>query len=419
MTLTPFSAFEWLVAGRYLRSRRREGFVSVIAAISFIGIGLGVATLIIVMSVMNGFRIDLLSRILGVNGHLLVQGQTAPLTDFDAIRERIRKVDGVVRVAPIVEGQVMASGRGGAASGALVRGLRPSDMAAQTVISGHLLAGSLDGFGSPDSVIIGARLAQQLGLRLGDSITLLAPRGTATPFGTTPRVLSYPISALFEIGMSEYDSTFIFMPLAAAQKYFRMGDAVSALEIMLKDPDQVQRFREPIGKAAGANTRLVDWQQVNSSFFTALQVERNVMFMILTLIILVAALNMISGLIMLVKDKGHDIAILRTMGATGASIMRIFFIAGASVGIGGTMAGVVLGTVFCANIETIRQWLSSLTGTELFSPEIYFLSQIPAEMDPMEVTMVVLMALGLSAVATLYPAYRAAKLDPVEALRYE
>ena len=279
--------------------------------------------------------------------------------------------------------------------------------------------GRLADFDAPDAVIVGARLAQQLGLRYGDTITLLAPRGVATPFGTTPRVQSFRIVALFQIGMSEYDSSFIFMPLAAAQKYFRLGVAVSALEVMIENPDMVHRAREPIAAAAGENTRVVDWQQVNSSFFTALQVERNVMFMILTLIVLVAALNMISGLIMLVKDKGHDIAILRTMGATGGSIMRIFFITGASVGIGGTVAGVVLGTVFCANIESIRQFLSSLTGTELFSPEIYFLSQIPAEMDPMEVTLVVIMALTLSAVATLYPAYRAARLDPVDALRYE
>ena len=419
MSLSPFSAFEWLVAGRYLRSRRREGFVSVITAISFIGIALGVATLIIVMAVMNGFRIDLLARILGVNGHMVVQGLGGPLDNFDPIAERIRLVDGVVRVAPIVEGQVMASGRDGAASGALVRGIRQSDLARQAMVAGRIMTGTLDDFSPEGGVIIGVRLAQKLGVRVGDNITLLSPRGTATPFGTAPRVLAYPVAAVFEVGMSEYDSTFIFMPLAAAQQYFRLGDAASGLEIMLANPDTVLQMRDTVLRAAGPNTHVVDWQQINSSFFSALQVERNVMFMILTLIILVAALNMISGLVMLVKDKGHDIAILRTMGATSGSVMRIFFICGASVGVLGSLAGVLTGTVFCANIEAIRQWISTLTGTALFSPEIYFLSQMPAEMDPKEVFSVIIMALTLSMLATLYPAFRAARLDPVEALRYE
>lgn len=419
MTPAPFSPFEWLVAGRYLRSRRREGFVSVIAVISFTGISLGVATLIIVMAVMNGFRIDLLSRILGVNGHAVVEGGSGPLMDFDTIAARIATVEGVTQVTPIVEGQVMATGREGAASGALVRGVRADYLAGHSILSSHIVEGSLAQFAQDGGVVMGARLAGRLGLMVGDSVTLLAPRGTATPFGTAPRVLSYPVAALFQIGMSEYDSSFIFMPLAAAQKYFRTGDGVSALEITLSDPDRAPRLRESLGRAAGPGTRLRDWQQMNSSFFSALQVERNVMFMILTLIILVAALNMISGLIMLVKDKGHDIAILRTMGASGGAVMRIFFICGASIGVTGALAGVLLGTVFCANIEAIRQFLSRLTGTVLFSPEIYFLSQMPAHMDPAEVTSVIVMALTLSMLATLYPAWRAAKLDPVEALRYE
>lgn len=421
MTSGPFGAFERMVAGRYLRSRRRDGFVSVIAAISFVGITLGVATLIIVMAVMNGFRIDLLSRILGLNGHLLVQGVAGPLTDYDALGKRIRAVNGVVRVAPIVEGQVMATGRGGA-SGALVRGIRAEDLASQTIVSENIIAGALADFGapdSPDSVVLGARLAQKLGVFPGGNVTLLAPRGASTPFGTMPRVKSYRIAALFQIGMSEYDATFVFLPLEEAQRFFRTGTGVSALEIMTDDPDQVAEYVGPLRAAAGDGVRLVDWQHVNSSYFNALQVERNVMFLILTLIILVAALNMVSGLIMLVKDKGSDIAILRTMGATSGSVMRIFFIAGASVGVAGTAAGVVLGTVFCANIETIRQWISALAGTELFSPEVYFLSQIPAEMDIGEVITVVVMALSLSVLATLFPAFRAARLDPVEALRYE
>ena len=419
VAIAAFSPFEWLVAGRYLRSRRREGFVSVIAVISFIGISLGVATLIIVMAVMNGFRIDLLSRILGVNGHVVVQGGSGPLMDYGAIAARLATVEGVTRVAPIVEGQVMATGREGAASGALVRGVRAEYLASHAMIADHIVAGTLEDFAATKGVVLGARLAGQLGLAVGDSVTLLAPRGTATPFGTAPRVLSYPVVALFQIGMSEYDSSFLFMPLEEAQQYFRMGGGVSALEIMLSDPDSAPGLRAPIARAAGAGLRILDWQQMNSSFFSALQVERNVMFMILTLIILVAALNMISGLIMLVKDKGHDIAILRTMGASGGAVMRIFFICGASIGVTGALAGVLMGTVFCANIEAIRQFFSRLTGTVLFSPEVYFLSQMPADMDPKEVASVIVMALTLSMLATLYPAWRAAKLDPVEALRYE
>jgi len=419
VAIAPFSAFEWMVAGRYLRSRRREGFVSVITAISFIGIALGVATLIIVMSVMNGFRIDLMSRILGVNGHMVVQGLGGPLENFDAIAARVRAVDGVVRAVPIIEGQVMATGREAAGSGVLVRGIRQEDLSGQGMIAGHILSGTLDRFSQDEGLVIGVRLAQKLGARVGDMVTLLSPRGAATPFGTAPRVLAYPVVAVFEVGMSEYDSTFVFMPLESAQKYFRLGAAVSGLEIMVSDPDQVPRLRDTVTQAAASNVHVVDWQEVNSSFFSALQVERNVMFMILTLIILVAALNMISGLVMLVKDKGHDIAILRTMGATSGSMMRIFFICGASVGVLGSLAGVLTGTLFCNNIEAIRQWVSSLTGTALFSPEIYFLSQMPARMDPKEVASVIIMALSLSMLATLYPAFRAARLDPVEALRYE
>ena len=418
MAAGAFSAFERMVAWRYLRSRRREGFVSVITGISLIGIALGVATLIIVMAVMNGFRIELLNRILGLNGHMLVRAETRLVTEFDPLAQRIAAIDGVTRVAPVIEGQVMASSDA-AAAGALVRGVRQADLRSLKLVSDNIVAGDLDRFGAPDTIFVGVRLARQLGAFPGATITLLTPRGTVTPFGVTPRVKQYRVAGLFEVGMSEYDSTFIFMPLAEAQRYFRTGDAVTALEIMTVDPDDIARFRYPISEQLGPGLRLVDWQQINSGYFSALQVERNVMFLILTLIILVAALNMISGLVMLVKDKGRDIAILRTMGATSSAVMRVFFLAGASVGVSGTIIGVTLGTVFCANIEAIRQAISTLLGTQLFSPEIYFLSQMPAEMDISEVFAVVIMALCLSMLATLYPAFRAARLDPVEALRYE
>jgi lipoprotein-releasing system permease protein len=413
-----FAAFEWMIALRYLRAKRKESFVSVISGFSLIGIALGVATLIIVMSVMNGFRHELLSRILGLNGHVIVQGLGGNLDNFDQTAARVRAVPGVTRVAPIVDGQVMATSSG-ISSGALVRGMRREDLQTLTTVSNNLSPGALARFEGGDSVIIGSRLASKLGLAPGMDITLIAPRGNVTPFGTTPRVKTYSIAGTFNIGMSEYDETFIFMPLSEAQLYFNTGAGVSGLEVMASDPDHMGDLPGRIAQIAGTGTRIVTWQDMNSSLFGALQVERNVMFLILTLIILVAALNIVSGLIMLVKDKGPDIAILRTMGATRGAVMRVFLIAGASIGVTGTVLGFLVGVLFCANIEEIRQFLSRLTGTTLFNPEIYFLSRMPAEMNPREVIAVVLMSLALSLLATLYPSWRAARLDPVEALRYE
>ena len=412
-----FGIFEWLLAFRYLRARRREGFISVIAGFSFLGIMLGVATLIIVMSVMNGFRTELLDRILGLNGHLFVRGVSTYVTDFDTKADEIAKLPGVISATPIVEGQVMASSRSNA-QGGLVRGISEANLKRLSVVSDHIVLGSLDNFGK-DNVAIGDRFARNLGLTVGDSITLLSPRGAITPFGTAPRVKAYTIAAIFKIGMSEYDSSIIFMPLHEAQTYFRTGDGVTALEIMVKKPDNVDQLAPKVGAIAGPGTDVITWQESNHTFFSALQVERNVMFLILTLILIVAALNIVSGLIMLVKDKGRDIAVLRTMGATRGSVMRIFFISGAAIGVAGTLAGFALGTAFCLNIESLRQFLSALTGTELFNPEIYFLSHMPAEIDVSEVVSVVGMSLFLSFAATLYPAWRAASLDPVEALRYE
>jgi len=414
----PFAPFEWMIALRYLRAKRKESFVSVISGFSLLGIALGVATLIIVMAVMNGFRHELLSRILGLSGHVVVQGYGGELMDFDAIAERVRKVPGVTRVAPVVDGQVMATASN-VSRGALVRGLRKTDLEKLTTVSKTLSPGALARFEGGDNVIIGWRLAQQLGIGPGMQITLIAPRGNVTPFGTTPRVKSYTIAGTFNIGMSEYDSSFIFMPLEEAQLYFNLGDGVSGLEAMVAQPDNVTRYTPDIAQAIGNKGRILTWQDVNSSLFGALQVERNVMFLILTMIILVAALNIVSGLIMLVKDKGGDIAILRTMGATRGAVMRVFLIAGASIGITGTILGFAIGVLFCNNIEAIRQFLSSLTGTQLFNPEIYFLSKMPAEINTGEVAAVVVMSLSLSLLATLYPSWRAAKLDPVEALRYE
>ena len=413
----PFGAFEWLLAMRYLRARRREGFISVIAGFSFAGIMLGVATLIIVMSVMNGFRTELLSKILGLNGHMFVRGIGMHVMNYDEMAANIAELPGVTGVMPLVEGQVMVSSAQNA-GGAIVRGMRERDLKSLRTVADSVILGSLDGF-DEGGVVVGSRLAQSLALTVGDNITLLSPRGAITPFGTAPRVGAYPIFAIFELGMSEYDASFLFMPLDEARNYFRTFEGVSALEIRIDDPDRVNAVAPAVRAAAGERCDVLPWQQTNQSFFSALQVERNVMFLILTLILIVAALNIVSGLIMLVKDKGRDIAVLRTMGATKGAVMRAFFISGASIGVAGTLAGFALGTVFCLNIETLRQWLSKLSGTELFSPEVYFLSRMPAEIDPGEVGAVVLMALFLSFAATLYPAWRAASLDPVEALRYE
>ena len=413
-----FTPFERMVAMRYLRARRQEGFISVIAGFSLLGIGLGVATLIIVMSVMNGFRHELLGRVLGLNGHLNVFAMTpGPLTDFDTLASRIRKMPEVINVTPTVEGQALVTMHG-TASGAVVRAIRAEDFRVRPTLSTNIVEGTIQEFGD-DRVAIGYRMAQRLGLRVGDSITLIAPQGKTTAFGTIPRMRAYPVGAVFNVGMFEYDNNFIFMPLEAAQVFFQYPGSVTSLEVFVKDPNEVRDAVDAVIPAVGNRGRVVDWQQSNSSFFTALQVERNVMFLILTLIILVAAFNIISSLIMLVKDKGRDIAILRTMGATRGMIMRIFLLSGASIGVSGTMLGLVLGVLFCENIETIRQAIQSLTGTNLFSAEIYFLSRLPAQLDWREVTQVTLMALGLSFGATLYPSWRAARLDPVEALRYE
>jgi lipoprotein-releasing system permease protein len=414
----PFSAFEWMLSLRYLRARRKEGFISVIAGFSFLGIMLGVATLIIVMAVMNGFRQELLSKILGLNGHLLIQPLESPLTDYAAVADRVSKVDGVYLVAPLVEGQALASSPFNA-SGVVVRGMRGADLMKLTQVSKNIKQGTLDGFDDGQGIAIGSRLAEQLSVRAGDNLTLVAPRGAVTPMGTTPRIKAYKIAAVFEIGMSEYDSAFVFMPLIEAQAYFNRAGDVTAIEVYTDNPDRVDDFRKAVTNAAGRPIYMVDWRQRNATFFNALQVERNVMFLILTLIVVVAALNIVSGLIMLVKDKSSDIAILRTMGATQGTIMRVFLITGASIGVVGTVVGFLLGTVVCLNIEEIRRFLSWLTNTELFSPELYFLSQLPADMNAKETSAVVVMALGLSLLATLYPSWRAARLDPVEALRYE
>jgi lipoprotein-releasing system permease protein len=414
----PFSQFEWLLSGRYLRARRKEGFISVIAGFSFLGIMLGVATLIIVMAVMNGFRKELLDKILGLNGHLLVQPLESPLTDWKDVAERISQVQGIRLAAPVVDGLGLGSSPFGAAA-VFIRGMRADDLNNLTSIAKNIKKGTLEGFDEGQGVAIGRGLADQLSLHVGDRISLISSQGASTSMGTTPRVKPYRIAAVFEIGMSEYDASFVFMPLPEAQAYFNRKNDVSSIEVFTNNPDLIDAFRKTVMEAAGRPVFLVDWRQRNSTFFNALQVQRNVMFVIVTLIVLVAALNIVSGLIMLVKDKGQDIAILRTMGASQGSVMRIFLITGAAIGVVGTLTGFFVGMLICLNIEPIRQFLSWITNTDLFPEKLYFLSKLPAEVALGETSAVVIMALTLSFLATLYPSWRAARLDPVDALRYE
>ncbi|MBV1822582.1 lipoprotein-releasing ABC transporter permease subunit [Komagataeibacter oboediens] len=413
-----FGPFERMVAGRYLHARRGERFVSVIAIFSLVGIALGVATLIIVMSVMNGFKADLLGRILGLNGDLSVFGVTRTISDYDDVAVRVRRVPGVVSAAPLVESQVLLNS-GSYNAGGLVRGMTQADLLGLHEISDNLVAGALDDFGGDDTIIVGTTLAERAGLTVGGRLTLVSPQGAATAFGTMPRVRAYRVVAIFDAGVNDYNASYVFLPLHAAQVYFQMPGQVTQVQVMTRDAENVIPVRQAIEKAMDGNVRVMDWTQTNNAFFGAVQVEQNVMFLILTLIILVAAFNVISSLIMMVKDKSADIAVLRTLGATRGAIMRIFLMCGASVGVTGTFAGTGLGIVFCMNIEHIRQLLQRITGTNLFNPEVYYLEHLPSKLIWSQVIEVIAMALVLSLLATLYPSWRAAKTDPVEALRHE
>ena len=413
-----FSKFERLTAWRYLRAKRKEGFISVITGFAFTGIALGVATLIIVMSVMNGFKAELLNRILGINGHISITSSAGfPFNNYKKAVQDLQNIDEIELALPLIEKQLLISS-GKIAEGAIVRGINGDDILKKKVMR--------DGFSTIDMaefkgevVVLGEKLARKLGVYINDEITLISPNGKVTAFGTVPRIKSYRVIGMFNMGMHEYDANYLFMPLEAAQKYFGLKDAVSVIDVSLKDEKDLAKTRAMLEKSVSLDAYVYDWKQTNAAFFNAIDVERNVMFLILTLIILVAAFNIITGLIMLVKDKSRDVAVLRTMGATRAMIMRIFFMDGAFIGVVGTTIGVILGLLFCHNIENIRQFLQNLSGRELFSSEIYFLSQLPAKVDNMEVLLVVVITLGLSFLATIYPAYRASKFNPAEALRYE
>ena len=414
----PFAPFEWLIARRYLRARRKEGFISVIAGFSFLGVMLGVATLIIVMAVMNGFRHELFQKILGINGHILVHKIQAPFEDYDDMAKLLGAVPGVKSAIPLIEGQAMISSDV-STLGALVRGMPEAGIKQLPLVIKNVLDGTFDGFDRSEGVALGTRLANSLRVGVGDSISLVSPKGSCTPLGCLPRIKRYPVIATFELGMSEYDKTMVFMPLSEAQRYFSRGDQVDVLEVIVDQPDRITDHINALRQAGGPSLHFTDWKKRNETFANVLEVERTLMFIILSLIVLVAALNIISGLMMLVKDKGRDIGILRTMGATQGAIMRVFLITGASIGIVGTIAGFVIGVIFCWNIESIRQLVQRMTGKTLMDPSVYYLAKLPAVIDPRETTMIVLMALALSVLAKLYPSWRASGLVAVEALRYE
>ncbi|WP_339077134.1 lipoprotein-releasing ABC transporter permease subunit [Acetobacter sp. AC2005] len=414
-----FGPFERAVAGRYLRARRGERFVSVIAIFSLVGIALGVATLIIVMAVMNGFQADLMGRILGLNGDLTIYGQGRTISQYEDVTRKVRSVPGVVSATPLVEGQVLLSA-GAYNSGGMVHGLTPQGLKDLKAVSSSIIAGSLDDFGPDDSIVVGVTMAERAGLGIGSGLTLVSPDGAATAFGTVPRVRRYRVVAIFDAGVNDYNSSVVFLPMHAAQIYFQMPNKATQIQVMTEDAEHVRPVTLAIENAVGdPGLRVLDWTNANNALFGAVQVEQNVMFLILTLIILVAAFNVISSLIMMVKDKTADIAVLRTIGASRGAIMRIFLMCGAFVGVTGTVAGTALGVVFCMNIERIRQLLQKLTGTNLFNPEVYYLEHLPAKLVWGQVVEVIVMALGLSLLATLYPSWRAAKTDPVEALRHE
>ncbi len=413
-----FTPFERMMAFRYLRARKSESFVSVISAFSFLGIILGVATLIIVMSVMNGFRAELTGKVLGLNGHMNVVSNTGNLRPYDNWVKVLNGVNGITAVLPQIEKQALFS-VSGASTGVMVRGLSVGTFQSKPVLKDAIIDGNMKAFNDGTGVIIGRELARKYRLLPGDDIVMLSPQGKASPFGTLPRSRRFSVSAIFDVEMYEYNQGFVFMPLTAAQQFFNLPDAITTIEMFTSDPQKTPDYMDDVVSQIPSDLTVYDWRQSNGSFFNALQVERNVMFLILTLIILVAAFNIVSSMIMLVKDKAKDIAILRTIGASRRSMLKIFVLAGGMIGVAGTAAGTALGIGFATNIETIRQGLQNLTGTELFSAEIYFLTQLPAQVNWSEVISVVVMALVISLLATLYPAWRAAKLDPVEVLRYE
>jgi lipoprotein-releasing system permease protein len=416
-----FGPFERMVAGRYLRARKGERFVSIIAIFSLVGIALGVATLIVVTSVMSGFQAELVSRFLGVNGHISIQAYAGQgIEGYQDLADRIRATPDVTSAVPVLDGQVLLSTSNGGARGGLVRGMTQADLRSVHPISDHLVAGSLDGFTGDDALVIGVGLAQAYRLRVGDLLTLISPEGAATAFGNIPRVRAYKIVAVFDAGLSEYNNSIVFLPLSAAQVFFQKPGGVTGIEIRLDDPQHVEAVAPALSALlAGRQVFARDWRHANDMLIGVLQVQKDTMFIVLGMIVLVAAFNVISSLIMLVKDKRADIAVLRTIGASSGAVLRIFLMCGAFVGVSGTLIGTLLGVLFCRNIVAIQHFVERLTGGQVFDSSVFMLTSLPSQVDWGDVVRVVALGLVLSLLATLYPSWRAARTDPVEALRHE
>ncbi len=413
------SPYERLIAKRYLLPGRGEAFIFLVASISLVAVMLGVAALIVVMSVMNGFRAELFDKIVGLNGHAVVQGYGGRLPEWREIVAQAKKTPGIVSATPLIDQPLMAS-YDGRVEAVLVRGMRVTDIRQNETLKGKVLAGNLDAL-TPESgnVAIGARLAEALGAQVGGNVSLISPLGQSTPFGTVPRIVGYRIAAIFEVGVYDYDKAFVVMPLEDAQTLLLLGDAVGMVEVDTEDADRVGEIMKPIGEQFQSKAVVSDWRSLNASLFEALEVDRIVSFVILSIIILVAVFNILSSLIMLVRAKTRDIAILRTMGASRASMVRVFVTVGLTIGTLGTAAGVILGFIFLYFRQGIVTGIQFVTGQNIWDPQIRFLTELPSKTDPLEVLGIVAMGIGFSFLATLYPARKAAGTDPVQVLRYE
>jgi lipoprotein-releasing system permease protein len=413
------TAHERLIAKRYLLPGKGEGFIFLVAAFSLVAVALGVAVLIVVLSITNGFRAELFDKIVGLNGHAVVQGYGGRLTDWRQIMDDVRKTPGVTSATPLIEQPLMASFTG-RVEGVIVRGMQAADIQANPSLKGKVLVGALKDL-TPESgnVAIGSRLANSLGAQVGSTISLISPDGQTTPFGSVPRIVSYRVAAIFEIGIYDYDKAFVIMPMEDAQTLLLMGDAVGMVEVQTNDPDNVSRIMAPLVDKVSGKAQISDWRSMNASLFEALAVDRVVSFFVVSLITLVAVFNIMSSLIMLVRSKTRDIAIVRTMGASRASIVRIFMTVGVTIGLLGIAAGAVLGFIFLYFRQGVINGIQMLTGAEIWDPSIRFLTELPAKTNPVEVAMVLLLGTGLTFLATLYPAFKAASTDPVQVLRYE
>jgi lipoprotein-releasing system permease protein len=416
-----FGPFERAVAGRYLRARRGERFVSIIAIFSLIGIALGVATLIVVTSVMSGFQTELETRILGVNGHITIEAYAGDKIDnYQPLLTDIRAIPGIVSALPVVDGQALLTTNRGGSRGGLVRGMTLNDLRMLHPVSDHIVAGNLNNFSGDDAIVIGIGLAQSYQLHIGDSLTIISPHGAATAFGTVPRIRAYKVVAVFDAGLYDYNNSILFMPLPAAQVFFQKPDAITGIEIRVTNPDNVEALIPPLQKVVGdRKVWLRDWRHANDTIIGVLQVQKDTMFIVLGMIILVAAFNVISSLIMMVKDKARDIAVLRTLGAERLAVLRIFLMCGAFVGVTGTFIGTIIGIIFCRNIVAIQHFVEHVTGGQVFDSSVFMLTSLPNTIDWGDVARVVALGLVLSLLATLWPSWRAARTDPVEALRHE